>query len=130
MSDLAYVVANTPWSVANAHLEVKEWPQYMTWEQIDLSKSVLSVHVHGLPLTQLNANNATRIGNLFEDMEDFEVEIKNALYASGLLRVKVELLVDKPLLTGFKNIINEECQPWGSEADVGTHPDWMLDDRS
>ncbi|KAJ4850416.1 hypothetical protein Tsubulata_049088 [Turnera subulata] len=111
-SDLVYVVANTPWSVANAHLVVKEWPAYMTFEQVDLSLSVLWVHVHGLPLTQLNANNATHIGNLFEGMKDFEAEAKNALNASGLLRVKVKLAINKPLLTGFTNIINEDWQPW------------------
>ncbi|KAJ4825970.1 hypothetical protein Tsubulata_007732 [Turnera subulata] len=111
-SDLAYMLANTPWNVGNAHLVVKEWPALMTWEQVDMSQSVIWVHVHGLPLPQLNAKNVERIGSLFEGMEDFEVEAKNVLYNSDVLRVKTKFLMDKPLTTGFTNIISEDWQPW------------------
>ncbi|KAJ4849597.1 hypothetical protein Tsubulata_045226 [Turnera subulata] len=63
-------------------------------------------------MCQLNAENAKRIGSAFAGMLDFEVAIPDPLEAYGVLRVKVEFLVDKPLITGFTNIMSEDWQPW------------------
>ncbi|KAJ4848338.1 hypothetical protein Tsubulata_035828 [Turnera subulata] len=111
-TDVQYVVQNTPWFTSNFHLIIKLWLPHLTWEQLDFSKSCIWVHVHGLPLPQLNERNAERIGNLFEGLLEYEVEVDNIVQASGILMIKTELWVDKPLLTGFTNVFTEEWQPW------------------
>ncbi|KAJ4831401.1 hypothetical protein Tsubulata_020423 [Turnera subulata] len=111
-AELQYVVDNALWYFSNFHLIVKPWPPHLTWEQIDFSKSCIWVHAHGLPLTQLNARNAKMIGDLFAGMLEYEVQVEDILYKGGVLIVKAEFWVDKPLLPGFVNILSEECQPW------------------
>ncbi|KAJ4849675.1 hypothetical protein Tsubulata_012137 [Turnera subulata] len=113
-SDVKYVVQNTPWFTANFHLIIKQWLRHLTWEQSDFSSSCIWVHVHGLPLPQLNERNAERIGNLFEGMFEYEVEVDSILQTSGVLMIKTEFYVKKPLLTGFTNYFTNEWQPWVS----------------
>ncbi|KAJ4835304.1 hypothetical protein Tsubulata_048151, partial [Turnera subulata] len=110
--DLQWVIQKAPWSFANAHLVVKQWPPHLTWEQIDLSKSCIWVQVLGLPLTQLNAKNAERVGNAFAGLLEYEISKNNVLHAPRIMYVKVEFWVDKPLLTGFNNVISNEWKPW------------------
>ncbi|KAJ4836966.1 hypothetical protein Tsubulata_010014 [Turnera subulata] len=111
-AELNRVITHAPWFLANAYLVVKRWPPTMTWEQIDLSKSCIWVHVIGLPLPQLNKENATRIGDAFAGFLDYEISKVDVLNTSPVMKIKVEFWVDKPLLTGFNNIISEEHQPW------------------
>ncbi|KAJ4846837.1 hypothetical protein Tsubulata_004634 [Turnera subulata] len=79
---------------------------------IDLSKSSIWVQVHGLPLSQLNARNAEKVGNVFAGLLEYEISKTNVLNTPRIMHVKVEFWVDKPLLTGFNNIISEDWKPW------------------
>ncbi|KAJ4831237.1 hypothetical protein Tsubulata_029017 [Turnera subulata] len=68
--------------------------------------------VHGLPLTQLNAKNAERVGKAFAGLLEYEISKNNVLHAPRIMYVKVEFWVDKPLLIGFNNVISDEWKPW------------------
>ncbi|KAJ4839350.1 hypothetical protein Tsubulata_008290 [Turnera subulata] len=111
-SDLQWVLSSVPWSFTNAHLMVKYWPPYLTSEQIDLRKSCIWIQVNGLPLNQLKASNAAKVGSLFAGLLDYEVT-KDSIYGSPrYMRVKVEFWVDKPLVTGFTNVVFDKWKPW------------------
>ncbi|KAJ4837885.1 hypothetical protein Tsubulata_048973, partial [Turnera subulata] len=111
-SELLRVINHAPWTIANAHVVVKQWPPHLTWEQVDMSKSCIWVQAHGLPLNQLNEENARRIGDAFSGMLDFEIKAGDALNTNGILYVKIAFPVDKPLITGFNNIFSEEEKTW------------------
>ncbi|KAJ4846563.1 hypothetical protein Tsubulata_013801 [Turnera subulata] len=79
---------------------------------VDLSKSCIWVHVVGLPLPQLNKENACRIGEAFAGFLDYEISKENILNASPVMRIKAEFWVEKPLPAGFTNNISDELKPW------------------
>ncbi|KAJ4828905.1 hypothetical protein Tsubulata_043907 [Turnera subulata] len=113
-AELQNVFIYAPWSIFNAHLVVKKWPPHLTWEQVDVGKSCFWVQIHSLPLGQLNESNAKKVGDLFSGMLEFEMKVDNPLNSTGFMTIKTEFWVDKPLISGFTNIIAEDCQPWVS----------------
>jgi hypothetical protein len=56
---------NGPYNIKGALLVVKPWPSELAFEEVDLSSCAFWVQVHGLPLENMLAVNAIKIGKLF-----------------------------------------------------------------
>ncbi|KAJ4838773.1 hypothetical protein Tsubulata_033745 [Turnera subulata] len=98
--DKLKVITGAPWFCSNCHLVVKEWSAQLSWEQVDLGTSCIWIQVHGLPLELMNETNALSIGNSFGGLLASDLSLKNILNPASIIRLKVALWVDKPLLTG------------------------------
>jgi len=50
------------WNVKGALLVLQPWPQYLTYDEVNLNSCVFWVQVHGLPLQNMTTVNAIKIG--------------------------------------------------------------------
>jgi hypothetical protein len=64
------IMENGPWNIKGALLVVKRWPQELTYEEFDLTSCAFLVQVHGLPLRNMTAVNAIRIGKFIGSVRD------------------------------------------------------------
>jgi hypothetical protein len=70
---IAKIIKNGPWNVKGALMIVKPWPPELTIDEVDLSSCAFWVQVHSLPLQNLTAVNAIKIGK-FIGIEFLNVE--------------------------------------------------------
>jgi len=82
-------------------LVVKPWPPELSIEEVDLSTCVFWLQVHGLPLQNLTAVNAIRIGKFIGDVKNVENGDCLGIIAFHHLHIRIEINVLQPLIPGF-----------------------------
>jgi hypothetical protein len=91
-----------PYNIKGSLLVVKLWPPELTLEEVDLTTCAFWVQVYGLPLENMMAVNAIKIGKLIGlevlDVEDGE---KSGIINLHHLRFRMLLDVTLPLVPGF-----------------------------
>jgi hypothetical protein len=99
---VAKIIENGPWNVKGALLVIKPWPPELSIDEVDLSSCAFWVQVHGLPLQNLTAVNAIKIGK-FLGIEVLNVENGDleGIIAHHHLRIRVLINVLQPLIPGF-----------------------------
>ncbi|XVF36692.1 hypothetical protein REPUB_Repub19eG0079400 [Reevesia pubescens] len=105
-------ILQSPWSVMNSIVILKEWPVEATLGELDFSTSDFWVHVHNLPLAYLTKPNAMKIASVFENVVEIDWEGDKDIMWSGYLRMKVTVRVDDPLKIGF-NLRRKNSKPIG-----------------
>jgi hypothetical protein len=96
------IMDNGPYNIKGALLVVKPWPPELAFEEVDLSSCAFWVQVHGLPLENMLAVNAIKIGKLF-DLEVLTVEDgdRSGIINHHHLRFRLVIDVSLPLVLGF-----------------------------
>jgi len=96
------IMDNGPYNVKGALLVVKPWPPELAFEEVDLSSCAFWVQVHGLPLENMLAVNAIKIGKLF-GLEVLTVEDgeRSGIINHHHLRFRLVIDVSLPLVPGF-----------------------------
>ncbi|KAJ4834695.1 hypothetical protein Tsubulata_003599 [Turnera subulata] len=110
--DKSRVAAVAPWFISNCHFIIKEWLPNLSWEQVDLGRSGFWIQVYRLALKQMNPENAEMIGKLFAGLLETDISLEYILGPHNFIRLKIALLVDKPLITGFHNVLAESQRAW------------------
>lgn len=95
------IMIQAPWSVLGHHLVLKSWDPKITEQEMDFSSTIFWVQVHGLPLDHYTIDNAVDIGKLFEELLEYDLAGNEQAQGFNFIRLKVKLLVDEPLKTGF-----------------------------
>ncbi len=80
---------------------VKPWPPELSIEEVDLSTCVFWLQVHGVPLQNLTAVNAIRIGKFIGDVKNVENGDCLGIIAFHHLHIRIEINVLQPLIPGF-----------------------------
>jgi hypothetical protein len=96
------IMDNGPYNIKGALLVVKLWHPKLAFEKVDLSSCAFWVQVHGLPLENMLAVNAIKIGKLF-GLEVLTVEDgeKSGIINHHHLRFRLIIDVSLPLVPGF-----------------------------
>ncbi|OMO52105.1 reverse transcriptase [Corchorus capsularis] len=100
-SDKVRVTQQSPWSVMENHLMLKDWSEDAVLEEIDFTLSEFWVQVHNLPLSYMTRANAEKIAAMFPGMVELDFDSDEDVRWNGVLRMKVRLNVEDPLKTGF-----------------------------
>ncbi|KAJ4837339.1 hypothetical protein Tsubulata_044615 [Turnera subulata] len=95
------VFSGAPWSIYGYHVIVRKWPPHLTWEQVDLSRTLFWIQVYGLPIELMTEENAEAIGKSLAGLEEIDSSLENIIGKEIVFRLKVEVDVDFPLVTGF-----------------------------
>jgi hypothetical protein len=95
------ILDNGLWNIKGVLLVVKPWPPELSIEEVTLSTCVFWVQVHGLPLQNLTAVNAIKIGKLIGDVKNVENGDCSGIIAFHHLRIRIEINVMQPLHPGF-----------------------------
>uniref|UniRef100_A0A7N2R5R6 CCHC-type domain-containing protein n=1 Tax=Quercus lobata TaxID=97700 RepID=A0A7N2R5R6_QUELO len=78
-------------------------------DDLDFSSIPLWVQIHGLPIEYMSKENAEEIGALVGEVLEVDFTGSGGVCMSKFLRVKVELKVEDPLLSGF--FLDRNTQP-------------------
>ncbi|XVF29133.1 hypothetical protein REPUB_Repub15cG0093300 [Reevesia pubescens] len=95
------VMAQSPWSVMNYHMILKEWPSEATVEEIDFSTTEMWLQIHNVPLAYLTISNVDKIAMVFHGLVELDFENDKGIKWNGFLRMDVVIKVDEPLKVGF-----------------------------
>ncbi|XP_030955941.1 uncharacterized protein LOC115978054 [Quercus lobata] len=98
-----------PWNIEGFPLILKQWHQNMSVDDLDFSSIPLWVQIHGLPIEYMSKENAEEIGALVGEVLEVDFTGSGGVCMSKFLRVKVELKVEDPLLSGF--FLDRNTQP-------------------
>ena len=90
-----------PWNIEGFPLILKQWHQNMSVDDLDFSSIPLWVQLHGLPIEYMSKENVEEIGALVGEVSEVDFTGSGGVCMSKFLRVKVELKVEDPLLSGF-----------------------------
>lgn len=80
---------------------VQPWPRELIFDEVNLHTCAFWVRVHGLPLQNMTAVNAIRIGKYIGSVIDAENEHRKGIICNHHLRFRVALDTNLPLLSGF-----------------------------
>ncbi|KAJ4834899.1 hypothetical protein Tsubulata_047363 [Turnera subulata] len=95
------ILRKAPWSVSGQLLVVKCWPPNLAIEQVDFSTTVFKVQIHGLPPDLSSLWRIEKLGGLFAEYNGLEETIKNMYGWLGFIRMKVQVRIDSPLISGI-----------------------------
>ncbi|XP_050263948.1 uncharacterized protein LOC126708186 [Quercus robur] len=98
-----------PWNIEGFPLILKQWHQNMSVDDLDFSSIPLWVQIHGLPIEYMSKENAEEIGALVGEVLEVDFTGSGGVCMSKFLRVKVEIKVEDPLLSGF--FLDRNTQP-------------------
>ena len=96
-----------PWSFKGEHLILKQYSSDLSFNEIDFSISYFWVQVHGLPLNRQNVPSLKKVGAVLGNVLDTDLLGSGANRGKRFVRVRVDIEVHCPLLTGF---------PWERES--------------
>lgn len=110
-SQLKWVVENGPWCFDDHLLVLKSWEKGMTAQNITFPTISLWVQVWGLPFELMNEETRKEIGGglgkvLQVDAKAFHLE------QAQFLRVRVDILLNKPLRRGAPVVSSEGDRAW------------------
>jgi len=96
------IMDNGHYNIKGALLVVKPWPPELAFEEVDISSCAFWVQVHGLPLENMLAVNAIKIGKLF-GLEVLTVEDGDRIGIINHHHLRFRLVIDVslPLVPGF-----------------------------
>ncbi|GLT32007.1 hypothetical protein SLA2020_067040 [Shorea laevis] len=94
------IFRESPWFVKGSHLILKDWLASQRFDEIVFSRSEFWVQVHGLPKGCMTLENIQLIGSLFPRLISWDQSTVGGL--ESFLRLRVEIDVHMPLLTGFQ----------------------------
>ncbi|XP_058008138.1 uncharacterized protein LOC131182828 [Hevea brasiliensis] len=106
------VLEEEPWLLDNNLLILKKWPPDKSFQALDFSTTGFWLQVHGLPPSNWNQQNAQKIGQLFGGLICVDNVQGPSQEWHPFLRLKVRVLVEKPLLTGFFIAQGGEKKDW------------------
>lgn len=106
------IMLQAPWSVLGHHLVLKQWDPATTEDNMDFSQSEFWIQVHGLPLDHITADNARRIGELFEGLMDYDLAGNEKSVGLDYIRLKVKIKVEEPLIIGFDMEGESSIKKW------------------
>lgn len=89
-----------PWSLDEAHLILKLWPDNKVLREISFDTATLWVQVHGLAPAILHQNTAEKIGSRIGLLHMDTVNRKSVV-AHRYLRVRVDISLKNPIPAGF-----------------------------
>jgi hypothetical protein len=89
------------WNVKGALLVLQPWPQYLTYDEVNLNSCVFWVQVHGLPLQNMTTVNAIKIGKFIGTVLGVENGELLGIICNHHLRIKVSIDITQPLVPGF-----------------------------
>ncbi|KAJ4840727.1 hypothetical protein Tsubulata_026272 [Turnera subulata] len=92
-----------PWTLNGNHLVLKEWPPGTPLANIDFSTSDFWVHIHGLIPEQMDAKNAECIAAVMGTFLELDLSTDNGVCRNDVMRIKVRLDIQQPLMPGVKN---------------------------
>nr|POE94975.1 uncharacterized protein CFP56_51131 [Quercus suber] len=98
-----------PWNIEGFPLILKHWHQNMSVDDLDFSSIPLWVQIHGLPIEYMSKENVEEVGALVGEVLDVDFTGSGGVCMSKFLRVKVELKVEDPLMSGF--FLDRNTQP-------------------
>ncbi|KAF2296476.1 hypothetical protein GH714_038342 [Hevea brasiliensis] len=106
------VLEEEPWLLDNNLLILKKWPPNKSFQALDFSTIGFWLQVHGLPPINWNQQNAQKIGQLFGGLICVDNVQGPSQEWHPFLRLKVRILVEKPILTGFFIAQGGEKKDW------------------
>nr|POF16651.1 hypothetical protein CFP56_69302 [Quercus suber] len=99
-ADAQKTLLKRPWSIRGGHLILKEWDPSLTWKEVDFSKSVVWVQVHGLPSLWLSEMNLRTIGAMAGEVLELDLSGEGGAQWRRFTRIKVNIDIEQPLLPG------------------------------
>lgn len=94
------VLKNCPWYVMNKLLSLQQWTPQAVIKEIDFSKALFWVQVHGLPVEFMNPKNATKILSHLGSLEEVEQMRHEEQLVRHFIRARICINIQHPLSTG------------------------------
>lgn len=95
------ILQQGPWNVRGFLLILKPWPPELAFEEVELTIYPFWIQVHGLPLQNMTAINAIKIGKSQGCLLEVENGEVRGIICCHHLRFKVEIEISKPIVLGF-----------------------------
>ena len=96
-ADAQRTLLKRPWSIRGGHLILKEWNPSLTWKEVDFSKSVVWVQVHGLPSLWLSEVNLRTIDTMAGEVLELDLAGEGGAQWRRFIRIKVNIDIEQPL---------------------------------
>uniref|UniRef100_A0A803QF26 Reverse transcriptase domain-containing protein n=1 Tax=Cannabis sativa TaxID=3483 RepID=A0A803QF26_CANSA len=93
-------------------LNLRDWPDDGHWQNVDMSKAIFWVEIHGLPTPYLAAQNSAVIGKKVGTFIDTDRASNVVIARRGFLKLKVEILINLQLPAGFFLSIDRGRREW------------------
>ncbi|KAJ4831885.1 hypothetical protein Tsubulata_022297 [Turnera subulata] len=102
--DRSVALLGAPWTIDGNHLLLREWNPSLSLDEVELKKSALWVQVIGLTPNEIGEENCGDIAAMMGELirADFSPSGEGLAYSS-IMRLKMLIDVDKPLVPGFLN---------------------------
>lgn len=119
--DFLKVLRGRPWSIQSHLLNLQLWEEDMVQEEVNVDLWPIWVQFHGLPFCFLNRENALDLGSMIGKVVAVENPRDDGKLVRKVLRARVLLNVNDPLMTGFlsKETRRPRC---GLKPDMKDYP--------
>ena len=99
--DVKTVWDRRPWCFKGEHLILKQYKSEWSLNEVDFSESHFWVQIHGLLLNRQNPQNLQELGRIFRSVLEEDLIGNGEGAGKRYVRVRVSMVVDNPLITGF-----------------------------
>jgi hypothetical protein len=89
-----------PWNIKGSLLILTPWTSNFTFEEVELYECAFWVQIHGLPLYNMTARNATSIGLSLGKVLAID-NCSTGIVGTNHLRIRVAIDTRQPLVPGF-----------------------------
>lgn len=94
------VVQKGPWYVMYKLVSLQKWTPQAIMNEIDFSGVQFWVHIHGLPLENLNIKSAEKILCQLGEIMEIEESMDDGVFLRHFIRARVKINIHSPLSTG------------------------------
>lgn len=95
------IMEDAPWNILGSLLCLHRWTPDLTLHEVDFSYSPFWIQIHGVPLQWFSTDNARRIASKVGEVEMVEDPFVGNKIVRGFMRARVQVEINKPLITGF-----------------------------